>query len=213
MQIIADKITKRFVYKAIFANLDFQINPGEHVAVTGPNGSGKSTLLRIISGFLTASSGNITYYHNKEEIKRADIWKHVTFTAPYIDLIPSFTVEGFSKFYTKMRPFITDYDMEKFLEHIYLKEHRNKNIDNLSSGMLQRLKLGLSFFTESKLLILDEPGTNLDEKNHNWFLDCLQLPFVREKTCIIASNEAKDLKTCSVEINVEKKQLSESISN
>lgn len=205
MRIEGVKITKRYQYRAIFSDLNFVIEPGQHIAVTGPNGAGKSTLLKIISGFLTASSGEMLYSLNGQNIDRDKVWKHVAYTGPYIDLIPTFSVDGFIDFYTRMRPLNEHFSVDIFLEQVNLVQHRNKEIDKLSSGMLQRLKLGLSLFTESDLVILDEPGTNLDAGNHAWYLDCMRNQSIKNKTCIVASNEPKDLETCQSEIQIKKR--------
>ncbi len=203
MLIKVENLTKRYQYRPVFNSLNLTIEAGQHVAVTGSNGSGKSTFLKIVSGFLTPSEGNVRYFIENQEIKRHDIWKYLAFTAPYIDLMPSFTVREYVNFQSKLRPLRSGYDLDSFLELVRLDKHSNKSIDNLSSGMRQRLKLGLCMITESQLLILDEPGTTLDEDNHAWFIQCMQFPDILQQTCLIASNEKKDLVTCEREISMQ----------
>lgn len=202
MKIEIENLTKRYRFKPIIKSLNFVIQSGQHFAVKGPNGSGKSTLLKIISGFLSPSEGKITYSLSDDKIDRGEIWRHLSYAAPYIDLISSYTVEEYLNFHLKLRSFRNKTSISEFLEYVHLERHKSKLTDHLSSGMKQRLKLGICLFTEADLIILDEPGTNLDTGNHFWLMNTLKFPVVASTTCLIASNDMKDLTTCVDEIEL-----------
>lgn len=158
-------------------------------AITGPNGSGKSTLLHLLWGQLPQTSGSISYTFKNTSIPIEDIYSHVAIATPYMDLIEELTLLEQLEFHFKMRSIRAGFTMEGILDKLYLSQAREKHISNFSSGMKQRLKLGLAFFTEASVLFLDEPGTNLDAQAFTWYKHNLsQLP--KEQLVIIASNQS-----------------------
>jgi ABC-type multidrug transport system ATPase subunit len=80
---------------------------------------------------------------------------------------------------------------DEVIERIYLEDHRDNRLEVFSSGMKQRLKLALAIMSESKLLLLDEPLTNLDEKGKKWYLNTIE-EFTLNRTIIVCSNHQKD---------------------
>ena len=78
--------------------------------------------------------------------------------------------------------------IDQMIERLYLSAARDKYISNFSSGMRQRVKLGLAFFTQAEMIFLDEPGTNLDNQAFEWYLAQLRaLP--ADSMVFIASNQ------------------------
>ena len=91
---------------------------------------------------------------------------------------------------------------KEILESCGLYKHRNKAIKFFSSGMKQKAKLALTFYTKSNLILLDEPTSNLDSANTDWFLN-----FMHEKqgtcTIIMASNNQKEYSLCKNVVSIE----------
>lgn len=185
MNIRLDKLTKRFNREIIFSELDYEFSSGEKYAVIGPNGSGKSTLLQVISGFILPSSGNIHYEHSGDQIAAEDIYSHIAISSPFMELIEEFTTLEMIEFHFKFKKSLIPVD--EILERSYLSNAKNKYISNFSSGMKQRLKLALAFFSESNILLLDEPTTNLDKKTIDWYQTNLNQ--ISKRMVIIASNQ------------------------
>lgn len=105
-----------------------------------------------------------------------------------MDLIEELTLDEHIRFHFRMRKMRDGLTHDAILEKLYLTEARDKNIANFSSGMKQRLKLGLAFYTDAKALFLDEPGTNLDERGFAWYTENLTgLP--TDLLVFIASNQ------------------------
>src|SRR5688572_19199221 len=153
---------KRFNREWIFRNLDYKFQPANVYAITGPNGSGKSTLLQVLWGQLPQSKGELKYSDDHKEIRVDEIYNHLTVATPYLDLIEEFTLSEHLRFHFKLRPSRNQMGEEEILDRLKLRHAKNKPIANFSSGMKQRLKLGLAFFTQAELVFLDEPTTNLD---------------------------------------------------
>jgi len=187
----ASDLSKRFNKEWIFKNLNYTFHSGKTYAITGPNGSGKSTLMQVLWGQLPQSSGLITFTSGSKNIPVEDVYNQVSVATPYMDLIEEFTLEEQLHFHFRMRPIRTGFTTESILDKLYLTQAKDKSISNFSSGMKQRLKLGLAFYTESSIIFLDEPGTNLDEQAFNWYLDNLkQLP--KDRLILIASNQRNE---------------------
>jgi ABC-type multidrug transport system ATPase subunit len=184
-------LCKRFNREWIFKNLDYTFQSGKTYAITGPNGSGKSTLLQILWGQLPQTSGSLSYTSSSKNIPTEEVFCHVSIATPYMDLIEEFTLEEQIKFHFRMRTMREGYTVESIMDKLYLTAAKDKQISNFSSGMKQRLKLGLAFYTKASALFLDEPGTNLDEQALNWYQENLKyLP--SELLVFIATNQSHE---------------------
>lgn len=192
---------KRFNREWIFRNLDYAFKPATTYAVTGPNGSGKSTLLQVLWGQLPQSKGELKYTHATGEIPIEEIFKHLTVATPYLDLIEEFTLWEHLRFHFKLKPSRDGMSEQEILEKMKLTAARDKHIANFSSGMKQRVKLGLAFFTQADLIFLDEPTTNLDREATAWYHQHLKrLP--PDCTVFIASNQPNEYPAESQIINI-----------
>ena len=191
MIISLEDLGKKFVNQWIFKGLDYTIQVGRPVAITGPNGSGKSTLLKIISGWMLPSQGVLSYYVDEKKVINDHFFKYIDYVAPYVEMIEELTLAESIKFHFSHKRISDDLDIDAFLERVYLENNKHKYLRNFSSGMKQRLKLGLGFFSQSPILLLDEPMTNLDSTGKSWYLDHISR-LVTEKLIIIASNQSEE---------------------
>ena len=91
--------------------------------------------------------------------------------------------------------------MDDVINKIYLEKDVDKLISNFSSGMKQRLKLGLAFFSESPIAFLDEPTSNLDERGVNWYLDNIKT-ILDKKLVLISSNQKYEYDFCSELVHI-----------
>lgn len=193
--ITTEGLSKRFNSEWIFRNFSYEFKPGNVYAVTGPNGSGKSTLLSILWGQVPPTSGKLSY-RNSQEIPIDEIQKHLSIATPYMDLIEDFTLTEMLRFHFSLKPIRGNNSLEEVLEGMYLTDSRDKFIRNFSSGMKQRLKLGLTFFTDSPIVFLDEPGTHLDTTAFSWYREqLLRLP--SDTLIFIGSNDPEEYKTAA----------------
>lgn len=191
MQINLKDIGKRYRNEWIFRNFNYTFSSGETYAILGSNGSGKSTLLQIISGFVEQSEGTITGSINSAKISPDNFYQHVSIATPYLELIEDFTLHELIDFHFQFKNLAKNINKLDVSEIIDLKNASNKRIKDFSSGMKQRLKLGLAFLSDTPLLLLDEPITNLDKSAIIWYNNML-LKFTNDRTVIICSNHIAD---------------------
>ncbi len=202
MQIILEQLGKRFIREWIFRRLSLELAAGDRLAITGPNGSGKSTLLQVLTGAMPASEGKIQYFEGSSEISSDHFFRQVSIAAPYLELIEEFTLTELVDFHQKFKPFKQNLSTPAFIERLDLKASRDKFIRNFSSGMKQRLKLGLAFYSNVPLVILDEPTSNLDTRNSDWYFEEVQ-KLDANQTLIIASNVPAEYQFCEKVIDIQ----------
>lgn len=191
VQLNASRLGKRFRSEWIFRNLTFSFTSGNLYAITGPNGSGKSTLLQILSGQLPPSEGNLQLTVNHTKVANDEVYRYISFAAPYMDLIDEFTLAEQIRFHFRLKPMLRDFSATHIIEELYLTDATDKYLGNFSSGMKQRLRLGLCFFTDCPIMFLDEPSTNLDEKAMHWYRHNLK-KYTAGRLTIIASNNRQE---------------------
>jgi len=201
MRITAKNLSKRFNREWIFKDLNYEFNTSGPYAIIGPNGSGKSTLLQVLWGQMVPSVGSIVYELNEQEIAQSDFYEHVSIATPYMDLIDEFTLVEMAKFHFSFKKTRDDKSIDEVIDLLELNHAREKVIYNFSSGMRQRVKLGLAFYSKCSALFLDEPTTNLDRKSIDWYTK--HLDQISDKNMIfIASNQDHEYPTHARKIDI-----------
>lgn len=199
--ITATDLSKRFNREWIFRRLTYRFLPGHTYAITGPNGSGKSTLLQVLWGQMPQTSGSLQYQKGANDLPDEDVFQYISIATPYMDLIEEFTLLEMVNFHFTLKKLRSGLRKEDLLARMYLEEASGKQLVNFSSGMKQRLKLALTFYTEADIYFLDEPGTNLDKRAFEWYLQELgQLP--QQSLVFIASNNSDEYPQHAVTVNI-----------
>ena len=206
MDLSIQKLSKAFNQKPVFQDLTFTIRTGSRFAITGSNGSGKSTLLKIMSGGLLPSSGTITYSLYGEIIREDFIYQFVHFVAPYNTVIEELTLPELFDLHQQLgllRGFPSYREWIQKLDYPFPNE---RQIKTFSSGMKQRVKLGLTLLDDRPLILLDEPGSNLDARGKEWLFGLLK-QLSHTQTLIIATNDKTEMDYCTSRLDVESGSL------
>ena len=201
MQIKVENIGKKFVREWIIRRASFVLEQGQMYTFVGPNGSGKSTLLQLITGMTPATEGTITYDIAGKEIEVDQWYKHLVIAAPYLELIEEFTLRELVNFHKKFKPLKNNISTSEFEDFIQLSHASGKVIRHFSSGMKQRVKLGLAFMSDVPVIFLDEPTTNLDVNGINWYLDNVRKS-TEKQLVLLGSNVEQEYEFCENIINV-----------
>ena len=203
--------------KTIFENLDFIINKNEIIGIFGESGSGKSTFLDILTCLIKMNEGNI-YLDNKKLEDPSDIRK-------YQNLFSVVTQESFLTNESILENIIPDFDSENYdkdklersIEFSSLKS-TIKSLENglntkiglalksLSSGQKQRIAIARAYYSDRKILVLDEATNALDEKNEKKIFENIQ-KLKNYKTVIIISHKTENLKICDKVYFVNEKKI------
>lgn len=186
MELVLKDIGRRFGREWIFRHLDATIPAGSHLLIVGHNGSGKSTLLQIIAGFLTPSEGEV---HRRDQDEHTN--EAFPVAAPYMEVFEELTLKEAIEFHKRFRKFKNNLSCDEVMKILELTPHAGKQVRNFSSGMRQRLRLGLAILTEAPVICLDEPTSNLDRGAVKWYRQLLQ-EYAGERTVIVSSNHQED---------------------
>ncbi len=201
VDIVVENLGKKFNREWIFRDLNFTFQSGQVYAITGPNGSGKSTMLQILWGQMPPSIGGVKYVCQPGTIPAEEIYRHIAIAAPYMELIDEFTLSEQLRFHFKLKSSRSAMSEVEMLEKMQLRHAEHKYIANFSSGMKQRVKLALAFFSQAEIIFLDEPGTNLDRQAFDWYLEQLEeLP--AGALVFIASNQTHEYPANAQKIDI-----------
>ncbi|RYG36609.1 MAG: ABC transporter ATP-binding protein [Chitinophagaceae bacterium] len=199
MRISLQDAGKRFNREWIFRHFSYEFQPSGTYAITGPNGSGKSTLLQVIAGSTLHSEGKILYRSSEKDVVVEDAYIHLSIAAPYLELIEEMTATEFLKMHFKFKNPLES--IESILQQIGLEKAAHKQIRYFSSGMKQRLKLGQAFFSETPVLLLDEPTTNLDAEGIELYKNLVS-NYTKNRLLLVSSNEPEEYKFCEEVIRI-----------
>ncbi|NJN34254.1 MAG: ABC transporter ATP-binding protein [Saprospiraceae bacterium] len=207
MVITLSEIGKRFRYEWIFKNINQTFEAGETYALLGPNGSGKSTLMKVLSGHLSPSNGTISFSHEGQKLDIDAVYLHISYAAPYIDLIEEMTLSEIIGFHARFKPLSFSEDKPLTINDLVGILGFEKSIDKpirfFSSGMKQRLKLALAVCTQTPIVLLDEPTTNLDAQGVDWYKKLVERFILdQNRLLIVASNIEHDYDFCKKRLSI-----------
>lgn len=204
MNITLTNVGKRYNYEWIFRKVNYEFTSDNNYVILGANGSGKSTLLQVITGNLMQSEGEITYQmQDSSPIENEAIFKHLSFAAPYLELFEEFTLAESIEFQAKFKPFYNGLDTKKIIELTQLEKAKDKQLKVYSSGMKQRVRLALAILSNTPLLLLDEPTSNLDKKAIDWYQNLIN-DYSQNRLIFVCSNQQEyEYPFCNKQLNIE----------
>lgn len=184
-----ENVIKQYGQQNAIDDVSFEIGHDEVVGFLGPNGAGKSTMMKILTGYVSASSGKVwvdgllveTDNPNTKELigylPENNPLYHDMYVREYLDFVCGFYTSVTNKKQT----------IARIVEMTGLGQEQHKKIGALSKGYRQRVGLAQAIIPDPKVLILDEPTTGLDP---NQVVDVRQLiiDLGREKTVILSSH-------------------------
>ena len=191
---------KRFNRDWIFRRLSYEFTQGHSYAITGPNGSGKSTLLQAIGGALTISEGAIKYTASRD-IPADQVFKQVAIAAPYLELIEEMTVTEFLHFHQAFKPLLSSCTIKDIISRVGLVKAADKQIRYYSSGMKQRVKLAQAIFSDTPMILLDEPCTNLDGEGVALYRQLIG-EYCGGRMVIVSSNDVQEYDFCEHSLSI-----------
>lgn len=202
MQVEAKALHKDFGHQRVISGIDLTISSGDRWAIVGGNGSGKTTLLRLLSGLIRPSQGTVVWSEEAQFIPR-ETWTHrMNFAGPYVELIEELSLSELLKLHQGLRAFVSQLTSAEVEEISGLRVPANKPIRFFSSGMKQRLRLTLALLTQSDIVFLDEPTSNLDAAAIEW-MQLLVEKYLEDRTLVVGSNHiAAELALCTQQLEL-----------
>ncbi len=182
----AHHLSKQFGEMLVVDDVSFTVEQGEMLAIIGPNGSGKSTLMKMILGLLSPTQGTVTL-HTKRGIR--DIG-YVPQRFSFERSTPVTVKEFLDLNGCKQHKHTDPKEVEKALTLVGADYLIDRQLGKLSGGQLQRVLVARALLHEKKILILDEPNTNIDVKGEKAMYELLKkLNEENGVTIIVVSHE------------------------
>ena len=201
MRINLSQAGKRFNREWIFRNATIEFQQGISYAITGPNGSGKSTLLQCIAGMMQLSEGQISFTKNEKIIPVDTFYQSTSFCAPYLELIEEMKLTEFLNFHFSFKNLLPGIDLIEVIRILDLDTAAEKQIRYFSSGMKQRVKLAQAIFTDTTIVLLDEPCSNFDIKGIDLYHSLID-HYCKDRLVIVSSNDEIEYRFCKEKISI-----------
>mgnify|MGYP002592422471 FL=1 len=166
MYLKIENISKIFEKERGVKNISFQLEKGELVSFLGPSGCGKTTLLNLIGGFVKNDSGSI-YLEDKDITEYPPEKREIVTVFQNYALFPHMNVVENVKYGLKYRGYNKEEQIKlakEYLKIVGLEGYEKNSVGELSGGQQQRVALARALVLQPKILLLDEPFSNLDAK-------------------------------------------------
>ncbi len=161
-----NNLTKRYGNFKAVDNISFNLRKGEILGFLGPNGAGKTTSMRIITGYLSATMGNVTVAGHDIFLQPLAVKRNIGYLPETPPVYRDMRVGDYLNFCGKIKGLNGYRDRKRRLSFVVercgLGEVRNVHIQKLSKGYRQRVGLAQALIHNPPVLILDEPTAGLD---------------------------------------------------
>ena len=160
-------LTKHYGPHVAVDNVSFKVSPGEVVGFLGPNGAGKSTTMNIITGYLSATEGDVFVDGTNILEEPEKVKSRIGYLPENPPIYGEMTVREYLHFVCRIKHVPkaeTKSRIEKGLHTVGIVEVYNRLVGNLSKGYRQRVGLAQALMGNPDFLILDEPTAGLDPK-------------------------------------------------
>lgn len=191
MSIHLENIGKRFNREWIFRGVNHTFESGKSYAILGSNGSGKSTLLQVAAGYARPTEGKVTGKLDGEITSGENLFKEVSLATPYLGLYEEFFLEELLAFHFKFKRIRDTLTLANLPEILKLDHALNRPLKQFSSGMKQRVRLGLALLSDTPYLFLDEPTSNLDATGKKWYQSMIET-YGKNRMIVVCSNHQEE---------------------
>jgi ABC-type multidrug transport system ATPase subunit len=193
LEIRLEGLSRSFAEREVIRDLSAVIPAGERCVVRGPNGSGKTTLLKIVAGVLVPTGGRVRVNADGAERDAAWIRRWTGFMGPDLFLYDELSAAENLDFFAAVRGLPRDPGRERrILEQVRLDHRRDDPIRTLSTGLRQRAKLAFAIQADPRILLLDEPSSNLDREGRDLVKEVVDGVTGQDRVVIIATNDPEE---------------------
>lgn len=187
------------VSRTLLDDVDLEFRAGELTALSGPSGSGKTTLLSIAGGLVEPTKGTATYAGSPMWQGTGDPRPEVAFVLQVYGLVPILSARENVSVALRARgvkPADADERAEAALARFHIADLGDRQVEELSGGQMQRVALARGLCVEARVLLADEPTSELDEGNRGLVLDELRKEADRGAVVVVATHDPAVVDAC-----------------
>ncbi|MDH5544372.1 MAG: ABC transporter ATP-binding protein [Gammaproteobacteria bacterium] len=185
-----DNLVKKFDQQIVVDGISFSVNKGEVLGFLGPNGAGKSTTMKMITGFLSPSSGRVEVCGDDVESNPVQIKKSIGYLPEGAPAYSDMTPMTFLSFIAEIRGFHGEERQRKVdaaVKRTNLQSVVHKPIENLSKGFKRRVGLAQAILHDPPVLVMDEPTDGLDPNQKHEVRELIA-EMSKEKAIIVSTH-------------------------
>lgn len=175
---LIENLKKQYTNKTAVDGISFEVKESEVLGLLGPNGAGKSTTIHILSGVLSATSGNVTILGHNVKNSAKKMKKGIGIVpqdiAIYEDISAEQNVRFFASLYS-LKGKELKARVKEALEFVQLYDRKDDKPKTFSGGMKRRLNIACAIAHQPKLIIMDEPTVGIDPQSRNHILESIKL--------------------------------------
>ena len=134
------------------------------------------------------SEGSLVFTVDSVPLANEEVYKQISFCAPYFDVIEEMTLVEFFQFHNQFKSFINNFSIQQVIDEVGLNYAKHKQIRFYSSGMKQRVKLAQAILSDVSIILLDEPCSNLDAAGIELYHSLIN-KYCKERLVIVCSND------------------------
>ncbi len=198
-ELTATNLSKQYGNRFVFKGIGFAFREGQSVAITGRNGSGKSTLLQILAGHRVQTGGQVQLTVDGTPVDPTHRPLYIGFASPALGLPEEIELRQFLEIHFSVRKAIIP--STEIAARIGLERARRLRLKELSSGMLQRVRLAVAMLDAAPVLMLDEPCQNLDQTGITLYHDLFE-EVRTHKLILVAGNDPQEYGLCREGLDV-----------
>lgn len=198
-----DHVSFSYPDSTVLNDVSLTIQDGEYIGILGPNGGGKSTFLKLTLGLLKPTSGKITLTNKKiSYIAQTTSISDSSFPATVYEIVSLGLVKN--SFFLKKED---KNKINDILKELDLYQFKNRLVNELSGGQLQRVKIAKALIKDPDLIVLDEPDAGMDEQAHNNLVSIINKLHNERKSIIFVSHHPHDLEKADKIYFIEQGQI------
>ena len=202
MRVTGSDLGVRLGGRVVLSGIGFDWRGPGIVGVTGPNGAGKTTLLKLLAALLRPGRGTLGWELGGRLLAAREVRARVGFAGPELGLYEDLGALENLAFLARARGFPwSDADGEAWLERIGLTGRGHERLASYSSGMKQRVKLAFALSGRPPLVLLDEPGSNLDAAGRTLARELVE-EAARESLVVVATNDEQEARWGAVRLDL-----------
>ena len=200
-------LAKSYGPNSVFSGISFN-HQGGSLGIAGSNGSGKSTFLKCVGNLLRPSRGDVEWLNNGQKLDPDQLRQQLGYAAPYINLYDELSCRENLEFLANIRhEYSATTAINEWITKVGLEHVADQAFGKLSTGQQQRVRLASALFHNPAILLLDEPGSNLDEAGRSLIATIVEQFQSDQKLLLIASNNPDELALCDHIFSVEQEQF------